>query len=91
MENGLITYIKSGEFTFCSRCGDIARYGDTNFMCIKCIEDLFPKGKATSFEREEKGLARSAEEAISDIINEHRSRLAILRRQYSKQDEQNTN
>lgn len=67
--------IKSGEFTFCSRCGRIVRYGNGEFMCTGCTVALFghagPRGESL--------LAKGYEQKISDLIYSHRAALASLR------------
>ena len=75
----IIHYIKSGEFTFCSRCGNICHLGKKNFMCRSCISDLFPRGKMSELEIKEKFLFIGVEQEISDILIEYRKNLAKLR------------
>ena len=75
----VIHYIKSGEFTFCSRCGHICHLGKKNFMCRSCTSDLFPRGKMSELEIKEKFLFIETEQKISDILIEYRKKLAELR------------
>lgn len=75
----IIHYIKSGEFTFCSRCGHICRLGKENFMCKKCTSDLFPRNGLSELEIKEKCLFIRVEQEISDIIIGYRKELAELR------------
>lgn len=75
----IIDYIKSGEFTFCSRCGHICHLGKKDFICRKCISDLFPRGKMLELKIKEKYLFIEIERKISDILTDYRKRLAGLR------------
>jgi len=75
----IIKYIKSGEFTFCSRCGHICHLGKKDFMCKSCISSLLTRGKMSELEIEEKQLYIEIEKTISDILIDYRKRLAELR------------
>ena len=79
MKNELLCHIKPSEFTFCSRCGIIARYGKKEFMCLGCRSDLFPKGQVSKLEFEEIHLAQEYEKLISGFVIQHREKLAVLR------------
>lgn len=79
MNNQLIQFIKPGEFTFCSRCGMIARWGNKNFMCEKCRFNLFPIEKVSNQQFEETLLKQRYEKIVSNNIEQHREQLAILR------------
>ena len=41
MNRELEQYIKPGEFTYCSRCGDVCHIGSEDFICMKCRR-IFP-------------------------------------------------
>lgn len=75
----IIHYIKSGEFTFCSRCGHICHLGKKDFMCRSCISDLFSRRKMSELEIKEKYLFIKIERKISDILIDYRKNLAELR------------
>lgn len=79
MDDKLLEHIKPGEFTFCSRCGHIVRYGKQNFMCSKCNSDLFPAKNITALKRAEICLDQQFERQISDLIEQHREQVAQLR------------
>jgi len=74
-----IDYIKSGEFTFCSRCGHICHLGKENFMCRNCTSDLFPREEMSELEIKEKYLFIKVEQKISDILINYRKELTELR------------
>ena len=75
----IIRHIKSGEFTFCSRCGSICHLGKKDFMCRKCISGLFSRKGMSELEIKEKQLYIIMEKDISDILIEYRKNLAELR------------
>lgn len=74
-------YIKSGEFTFCSRCGVNVCYDSKEFMCESCKRQLFG-GKINK----EIILAELYESKISKLIREHRKKLAELRMKDAERD-----
>ena len=75
----IINFIESGEFTFCSRCGNICHLGEKDFMCKSCKSSLFSRTDLTELQIEEKYLFIEAEQGISDIIVDYRKNLAKLR------------
>ena len=79
----IINYIKSGEFTFCSRCGEICHLGDKDFMCRSCMGSFCSRGKMSELEKKEKQLYIQTERDISYILVEYRKELAELRCQYN--------
>ena len=70
--------IKSGEFTFCGRCGRNCRIGGKDFMCTSCKSSLFSK-EETEQEQVERHMKQDAEKAISHIIYDYRQSLAEFR------------
>ena len=75
----VIKYIESGEFTFCSRCGDICHLRKEDFMCRSCTSSLFSRKNLSDLEKEEKQLYIEMEESVSIILREYRKELAELR------------
>lgn len=80
MNDELLSYIKPGEFAFCSRCGTICKRANKNFMCTRCIHDMFSRTKMTELEKAERIAEQSFEQQISDICKIHREFLTVLRR-----------
>jgi len=67
-------YIKSGEFTFCSRCGKNVVPGPRDYMCESCMNSLFGR-KVTP----ESGLKMRYESTVSEITRKYREDLADAR------------
>lgn len=79
MEHELQDFIKPGEFTFCSRCGNICRWTDRDFMCTRCLRH-FNYYSRPELEEKEFKMAVQTDRAISDVLRKYRRDLAILRR-----------
>jgi len=74
-------YIKTGEFTWCSRCGKIVRLGNEEFQCIKCSME-FPVDKFHLLKSEKMRHLRAIwlEKQQSKFISCFREELAEYRR-----------
>lgn len=72
-------WIKPGEFTFCSRCGDICHIGGINFQCFLCLLS-FPVDIRDEQLRHEYDILHKAEKKISDVVCETREKIAKYRR-----------
>lgn len=83
MEQCLQDQIRTGEFTFCERCGHICRIGSEGFMCISCTCSLLPR-QGDPDDKEEIPLRCAVELELSGIILEYRKRLAELRLEKKK-------
>lgn len=59
------TYIESGEFSFCSRCGEICVEGSRSFMCEGCKRTFF-------------GSARTLEGDLRILFEKEIGRLVVL-------------
>ena len=82
-------FIAPGEFTFCSRCGEICHKGSADFMCTKCLSGpsgLHPSGfwSVEGAERdagiEEYEATVALERAESAVFLRERKSLAKWRR-----------
>lgn len=80
MNDELLSYIKPGEFTFCSRCGVICKRTDKDFMCTRCIHNMFSRTKITKLEKAERITEQLFEQQVSDICMAHRNTLVQLRK-----------
>lgn len=80
MESELIKYIRSGEFTFCSRCGKVCRVGSDEFMCTKCTNSLFSK-KESPLEFDERIALQEHEARVGSSTREYREELANIRKE----------
>ena len=78
MDAALQKYIKPKEFTFCSKCGEICKQTDRDFMCTSCQRGLFGYIKRND---KEVSLQIRFEKLLSDIHKKHREELAKLRQE----------
>lgn len=74
-------YIKTKEFTFCSRCGHICHLGGEDFVCIACSLD-FPVDKSKEYWSKKEDIRMEKYE--SDFIIEFREKLAKGRMSWQK-------
>jgi hypothetical protein len=81
-ERDLCDWIPPSMFTFCSRCGHIARLGGEEFMCLSCSDSLLGRKYDTQESQKEAEIAKKKELIDGSLVVNMRRRVAMSLKQF---------